>query len=72
MEGHTDKLTINAPGGAKAGSLLGHPAPDKPGGVEDDFADMPSFEDASDYGSRQGDPTHTSDFPYYSFNQYSN
>ena len=63
VEGCTDKLTINASSGAKAGSLLGHTALDKSGGVEDDFADMPSLEDASDHGSRQGDPTHTSDFP---------
>jgi len=63
VEGHTDKLTINALGVAKAGLLLGHPAPDKPGGVEDDFADMPSLEDASDHKSRQGLPTQTSDFP---------
>ena len=62
VEGYTDKLTINASGGAKAGSLLGHTAPDKPGGVEDDFADMPSLEDVSDHESRQGLPTHTSDF----------
>ena len=63
VEGCTDKLTINASSGAKAGSLLGHTALDKSGGVEDDFADMPSLEDTSDHESRQGLPTHTSDFP---------
>jgi len=41
----------------------GHPASDKAGGVEDDFANMSPLEDASDYESRQRLPTHTSDFP---------
>jgi len=66
VEGPTDKLKIDAPGGAKAGSLLGHLAFDKKGGGEDDFADMPPLEDASDHDrspSRQGLSTRTSDFP---------
>jgi len=66
MEGFTDKLNIDAPGGTNVGSFLGHLAYEKTGGVEDDFADMPPFEDASDHDrspSRQGLPTPTSNFP---------
>ena len=40
-----------------------HLASDKPGGLEDDFADMPSLEDASDHESKKGLSTHTLDFP---------
>jgi len=62
-EGPTDKLNIIVPGGANAGSPLDHLASDKPGGVEDDFADMSPLEDASDHESRKGLSTHTSNFP---------
>jgi len=41
VEGHIDKLTIDAPGEANAGSHLGHLASDKTYGGEDDFVDMP-------------------------------
>ena len=47
-------LNIDVPGGANAGSPLDHLASDKLGGVEDDFADMPPLEDASNHESRQG------------------
>jgi len=40
---------INAPGGAIVGSLLSYLASDKTDGGEDDFADMPILEDASDH-----------------------
>ena len=63
MECPTGTLNINVPGGANAGSPLGHLTSDKPGGVEDDFADMSPLEDASDHESRKGLSTHTSDFP---------
>ena len=43
------KLTIDAPSRANAGSLLGHLPYDKTDGGEDDFADMPPLEDASDH-----------------------
>jgi len=45
---------------------LDHLASDKTGGVEDDFVDMPSLEDASDHDrspSRKGLSTPTLDFP---------
>ena len=42
-------MTIDAPGGTNAESLLGHLASDKKYGGEDDFADMSSLEDASDH-----------------------
>jgi len=54
------------PGGANAGSLLGHLASDKTGGEEDDFVNMPPLEDTSYHDrspSRQGLSTPTSDFP---------
>jgi len=63
VEHPTDTLDINVSGGANAGSPLGHLASDKLGGMEDDFADMPSLEDVSNHESRQGLSTHTSDFP---------
>jgi len=59
VEGPTGTLNINVPGRANVGSPLGHLASDKPGGVEDDFADMPALEDASDHESRKGLSTHT-------------
>jgi len=63
VEDPTDKLNIDIPGGANAEPPLDHLAFDKPGGVEDDFADMPPFEDASDHKSMQGLSTYTSNFP---------
>jgi len=57
VESPIGNLTIDAPGGAKAGSLLGHLTSDKTNEGEDDFADMPPIKDASDHdGSspRQG------------------
>ena len=45
-----DPTNIEVPSGSNAGP----PASDKPGGGEDDFADMPPLEDASDHESRQG------------------
>jgi len=57
MEGPIDKFTTDAPGRANAGSLLGHLASVKIDGGEDDFADMPPLEDASDhdrFSPRQG------------------
>ena len=56
-------LNIDVPDGANAGSPLGHIASNKPGRVEDDFADMSPLENASDHESRQGLSPHTSDFP---------
>ena len=56
-------MNIDVPGGANAGSPLGHIASDKPGGVEDYFADMSPLEDASDHESRKELSPHTSDFP---------
>ena len=63
MEGPTDNSNFVVPDEANAGSPLGHLASDKPGGLEDDFADMPFLEDASDYESRKGLSAHTSNFP---------
>jgi len=56
-------LNIDVPGEANAGPSLGHLASNKPGGVEDDFVDMPPLEDVLDHESRQGLSPHTSDFP---------
>jgi len=66
VEGLTDKLKVDAPGGANAGSPLGHIASDKTVGVEDDFAYMPPLGDASDHDKsspRQELSTPTSNFP---------
>ena len=41
MEGPTDNSNVVVPGEANAGSPLGHLASDKPGGLDNDFADMP-------------------------------
>jgi len=49
VEGPIDNLNIDALGGANVVSLLNHIAYDKTSGVEDDFADMPLIEDASDH-----------------------
>jgi len=49
VEGSTDKLNIDAPGGVNVGLLLKHLASDKTSGVEDDFANMPPLEDVSDH-----------------------
>ena len=62
VEGPTDNSNFVVPGEANSGSPLGHLASDKPGGLEDDFADMPPLENASDHKSRKGLSTHTSDF----------
>jgi len=63
VEGPTDNSNFVVPVEANAGSPLGHLAFDKPRGLEDDFADMPPLEDASDHKSRKGLSTHTLDFP---------
>jgi len=59
-------LNIDASGRANTGSLLGNLASNKTSEVEDDFANMPLLEDASNHDrspSRQGLFTPTSDFP---------
>ena len=43
------KLTTDAPSRANAWSFLGHLASDKTNGGEDDFANMPPFEDVSNH-----------------------
>jgi len=57
VEGPIGNLTTDAPDGSNAGSLLGHLASDKTYVGEDDFANMPPLEDASDHdrsSPRQG------------------
>jgi len=66
VEGPTDELNIDAPGGANVGPLLNHLASVKTGGVDDDFVDMSPLEDASNHDrspSRQRLSTPTLDFP---------
>ena len=58
-----DNLKVDATGGVNVGSPLGHLA-DKTDGGEDDFADMPPLEDASDHdrsSPKQGLSTPTLD-----------
>jgi len=57
VEGCIGNLKVDAPDGANAGSLLDHLASNETDGGEDDFADMPLLEDASDHdrsSPRQG------------------
>ena len=49
VEGPIGNLKIDAPSEPNAGSLLGHLSFDKTDANEDDFADMPPLEDASDH-----------------------
>ncbi|XP_068466565.1 uncharacterized protein [Phaseolus vulgaris] len=64
VEGLIDKLKVDATSGVNVGSPLGHLASDKTSGGEDDLADMPPLEDASDHdrsSPKQGLSTPTLD-----------